>query len=119
MRKCASRCLTKHSALIRWKHWSAPRASFAGEWPRNCGICAWCQNYTWCSTPRSITACTSTKYYVKLKRNAVPTHRNWTTSECSNVRMFERCNVMIAPPVDVYFKKRIDYYCRGHTFAFD
>ncbi|MBK9714397.1 MAG: methyltransferase [Kouleothrix sp.] len=26
---------------------------------------------------------------------------------------------MIAPPVDVYFKKRIDYYCRGQTFAFD
>ena len=23
------------------------------------------------------------------------------------------------PPVDVYFKKRIDYYCRGQTFAFD
>jgi len=26
---------------------------------------------------------------------------------------------MIAPPVDVYFKKRIDYYCRGQTFVFD
>ncbi len=26
---------------------------------------------------------------------------------------------MLEPPVDVYFKKRIDYYCRGQTFAFD
>jgi 16S rRNA (guanine1207-N2)-methyltransferase len=26
---------------------------------------------------------------------------------------------MTAPPVDVYFKKRIDYYCRGQTFVFD
>jgi 16S rRNA (guanine1207-N2)-methyltransferase len=26
---------------------------------------------------------------------------------------------MTAPPVDVYFKKRIDYYCRGQMFTFD
>ena len=26
---------------------------------------------------------------------------------------------MIAPPVDVYFKKRIDYYYHGQSFAFD
>lgn len=26
---------------------------------------------------------------------------------------------MIAPPVDVYFKKRIDYYCYGQQFSFD
>jgi 16S rRNA (guanine1207-N2)-methyltransferase len=26
---------------------------------------------------------------------------------------------MVAPPVDVYFKKRIDYRCRGYSFAFD
>jgi 16S rRNA (guanine1207-N2)-methyltransferase len=26
---------------------------------------------------------------------------------------------MIAPPLDVYFKKRIEYSCRGQSFAFD
>ena len=25
----------------------------------------------------------------------------------------------IAPPADIYFKKRLDYYVRGETFAFD
>lgn len=26
---------------------------------------------------------------------------------------------VVAPPTDVYYKKRIDYACRGQTFAFD
>jgi 16S rRNA G1207 methylase RsmC len=26
---------------------------------------------------------------------------------------------MLVPPVDAYFKKRIDYYCRGQSFSFD